>query len=60
MPMLTYLALVISLIGAFIWFAVADTKPKLQQLGHDMFVCGLLAFLITAIPILAALTVHTR
>jgi len=60
--MLIYLSLVISLVGAFMWAAVDAAKyPKLSQAGHDMFQCGLLAFLITAVPTLVALAAgHAR
>lgn len=52
--MYIYLSLLVSLIGLFIWFMAADTRPKIQQLGHDMFQCGLLAFLITYVPYIVA------
>jgi hypothetical protein len=58
--MVIYLSLLVAIIGAFIWFTVADTKPKLQQLGHDMFQCGLLAFLITAVPYFITLATRSH
>lgn len=57
--MVIYLSLLISLIGLFMWFLVADNKPKLQQMGHDMFQCGLLAFLITVVPYLVTIASHS-